>query len=150
MVGNNLNGFNIDSDSGVMTIASQLDREIRDHVDLVVTAVDNGVYAQTGSVMVSIDITDVNDNAPVIQTTTSVINVKEGMPIGSKIAKIDASDQDIGANGEIRFYIKNYDDKKVPFGINEKTGDISITQGNLFIYFIKNMFVFHIVRDENN
>ena len=111
----------------------QLDREIRDHVDLVVTAVDNGVYAQTGSVMVSIDITDVNDNAPVIQTTTTVINVKEGMLIGSKIAKIDASDQDIGANGEIRFGIKNYDDKMVPFDINDKTGDISVTQGNYYI-----------------
>ena len=82
---------------------------------MVVTAVDNGVYAQTGSVMVSIDITDVNDNTPVIQTSTTVINVKEGMPVGSKIAKIDASDQDIGANGEIRFSIKNHDDKMVPF-----------------------------------
>ena len=113
----------------------QLDREIRDHVDLVVTAVDNGVYTQTGSVMVSIDITDVNDNAPVIQTTTTVINVKEGMPIGSKIAKIDASDQDIGANGEIRFGIKNYDDKMLPFDINDKTGDISVTKGKLVILF---------------
>ena len=113
-------------------IKFQLDREIRDHVDLVVTAVDNGVYAQTGSVMVSIDITDVNDNTPVIQTSTTVINVKEGMPVGSKIAKIDASDQDIGANGEIRFSIKNHDDKMVPFDINEKTGDISITKGKLF------------------
>ena len=99
---------------------------------MVVTAVDNGVYAQTGSVMVSIDITDVNDNTPVIQTSTTVINVKEGMPVGSKIAKIDASDQDIGANGEIRFSIKNHDDKMLPFDINEKTGDISITKGKLF------------------
>ena len=82
-----------------------------------------------GSVMVSIDITDVNDNTPVIQTSTTVINVKEGMPVGSKIAKIDASDQDIGANGEIRFSIKNHDDEMVPFEINEKTGDISITKG---------------------
>ena len=82
-----------------------------------------------GSVMVSIDITDVNDNTPVIQTSTTVINVKEGMPVGSKIAKIDASDQDIGANGEIRFSIKNHDDEMIPFDINEKTGDISITKG---------------------
>lgn len=122
LAGNNLNGFSINSESGVMTIASQLDREKRDHVDMVVSAVDNGVYPKTGTVMVSIDITDVNDNAPVIQTLTSVINVKEGIPVGTTITKIDAKDQDIGPNGAIMFEIKTGQDT---FKINEKTGEIN-------------------------
>ena len=99
LLGNNLNGFNLDPQTGIMTIGSPLDRETRDHFDLIVNAVDNGNNPKTGSVTVSIDITDVNDNAPTIQTTNSVINVKEGLPIKTKFAKIDASDPDLNANG---------------------------------------------------
>ena len=125
LVGNNLNGLDIESESGMLTITSQLDREIRDRIDFVVSAVDGGVYANTGSVTVSIDITDVNDNAPVIHTTTSVISVKEGIAPGTKLTKIEASDADIGSNGDIRFRIKNNIDKF--FDIDTKSGDLFST-----------------------
>ncbi len=121
LVGNNINSFSVNSESGIMTLTSQLDREIRDKFELVVQAVDNGVYPKTGSVLVKIDIIDVNDNAPVITTTPSVINVKEGISIGTKIVKIDATDKDIGVNGELEFSMTNHEDV---FKINSKTGDI--------------------------
>ena len=125
LTGNNLNGFDLNAGTGIMTVTNQLDRETRDHVDLVVTAVDNGVNAKTGSVAVSIEIMDVNDNAPVIQTTAPVINVKEGIPIGSKVGKIDASDPDLGENGDIKFSLKSTTDI---FTIDSETGDLITTK----------------------
>ena len=89
---------------------------------MVVNAVDNGISPKTGSVTVSIDITDVNDNMPIIQTSSPVIMVKEGIPINSKFAKIDASDSDLGANGKVEFALKE----------NQDTFEIDKDSGQLF------------------
>ena len=83
---------------------------------------DNGISPKTGSVTVSIDITDVNDNMPIIQTSSPVIMVKEGIPINSKFAKIDASDSDLGANGKVEFALKE----------NQDTFEIDKDSGQLF------------------
>ena len=83
---------------------------------------DNGISPKTGSVTVSIDITDVNDNMPIIQTSSPVIMVKEGIPINSKFAKIDASDSDLGANGKVEFSLKE----------NQDTFEIDKDSGQLF------------------
>ena len=83
---------------------------------------DNGISPKTGSVTVSIDITDVNDNMPIIQTSSPVIMVKEGIQINSKFAKIDASDSDLGANGKVEFALKE----------NQDTFEIDKDSGQLF------------------
>lgn len=124
--GNNVNGFLLDPDTGIMTVGSKLDRESRDQVNLVVTAVDNGANAKkTGTVMVSIEITDVNDNTPVFQTTAVLVNVKEDIAVGTKIAKIDAVDPDEGQNGKITFSMIGGDiGVDDTFRIDSETGNL--------------------------
>ena len=47
--------------------------------------------------------------------------VKEGIPINSKFAKIDASDSDLGANGKVEFALKENQDM---FGIDKDSGQL--------------------------
>ena len=51
---------------------------------------------------VLIIITDINDNAPVLQPKTSSITIPENTAIGKDIAKFNASDADSGMNAQFR------------------------------------------------
>ena len=110
--GNHLKLFHVDQNTGVMTVNGPLDRETRSSIDLVVTAVDGGQpRALTGSASVTIDITDVNDNAPVFQTSAILVNVKEGTATNTNFYHIEASDPDLGMNGEITYSLKQDNDQ---------------------------------------
>uniref|UniRef100_A0ACB8EA14 Uncharacterized protein n=1 Tax=Sphaerodactylus townsendi TaxID=933632 RepID=A0ACB8EA14_9SAUR len=55
--------FAVDQE-GHVTVAKALDREVTQRYSLIVQASDEGLPAQTGSVTISIDLLDVNDNGP--------------------------------------------------------------------------------------
>ncbi len=112
--------FHLDSNTGILTLSSQLDRELRGRISLVVSAVDGGVPALTSSASITVDVLDENDNAPTFPTTTYLVNVQEGIPVGSNIFKVTASDADAGENGQFDFSLIGTED----FTINPKTGEL--------------------------
>ncbi|XP_061179423.1 protocadherin Fat 4-like [Saccostrea echinata] len=63
-ISNNAAPFQIDSDSGIVTVRNSLDRETTSRYDMVITAVDRGTPPLTGFLTLEIFLTDVNDNAP--------------------------------------------------------------------------------------
>ena len=84
------------------------------------TAVDGGSPQLTGTVDVVINVEDINDNPPSFPTTAILANVKENLPIGSKIRRIGAQDSDLGDNGRIEYSLKGTED----FKIDSDTGDL--------------------------
>ncbi|XP_041364065.1 cadherin-23-like [Gigantopelta aegis] len=56
--------FKINSATGLITRAGELDRESVDHYSLTVEVMDLGTPSRTGSVTISIDVTNVNDEPP--------------------------------------------------------------------------------------
>ena len=66
--GNDAGNFAIDAASGEITVAdgAELDFETTPSFDLEVTVVDAGVPQQSDTANITIDLTDVNDNAPVV------------------------------------------------------------------------------------
>ena len=56
--------FSINSESGVITTGSQLDREARESVELTVEATDGGSPSLSSRCTVVVDIIDYNDNDP--------------------------------------------------------------------------------------
>ncbi|XP_075441546.1 cadherin-7 isoform X2 [Ascaphus truei] len=90
--------FNIDANSGLITIAKPLDRETNAVHNITVLAIENQNPAQIGKGFVGISILDINDNAPEFAMEYET-NVCENSPPGQVIQKISAVDKDEPSSG---------------------------------------------------
>ncbi|XP_077135758.1 protocadherin Fat 1 isoform X2 [Ranitomeya variabilis] len=103
--GNDDSCFTIDMDNGWIQILSPLDRELKDLYTLNVTAYDLGIPQKSAWRLVDIGVLDANDNPPEFLQESYVVEVKENEEGNQAIIKIEASDNDLGANGEVRYSI---------------------------------------------
>ncbi|XP_071495031.1 protocadherin Fat 1-like [Diadema antillarum] len=101
--GDPYNHFAIESNSGTIYVANQLDREVKDSYRLNVTATD-GLFADTTQVVITV--TDINDNSPVCLQTLYTENIRENLPVGHYILHVTATDADIGSNAEITYTLE--------------------------------------------
>ena len=86
--------FTIDGVQGTIRVARMLDREKTARYELVAFAVDKGDPELSTSVIITVDIDDVNDNAPQFDMGVLHLYVKENSPIGTCIGQISAVDPD--------------------------------------------------------
>ncbi|VDI43616.1 Hypothetical predicted protein, partial [Mytilus galloprovincialis] len=107
--------------SGALYVAKQLDRETRDHYQLTVVATDNGADRRSSAVNVTINVLDNNDNKPLFVNTTYSMTIKENSPAHSVIGSVSATDEDIGRNAEISYFLVTGHDK---FMMDVQTGEI--------------------------
>lgn len=75
--GNTNSDFRIDSVTGVISVAKQLDREARSSYSLVVQAADRGSSPRVDRTTVNIVLLDVNDCSPVFELSPYTVNVLE-------------------------------------------------------------------------
>ncbi|XP_069076011.1 cadherin-7 [Pleurodeles waltl] len=94
--------FNIDANSGVITIAKPLDRETNAVHNITVLAMESQNPTQIGRGIVAITILDINDNAPEFAMDYETTVCENALP-GQVIQKISAVDKDEPSNGH-RFY----------------------------------------------
>ena len=99
-----------------------LDRETKDFYQFNISAKDGGDSSRYGYLLLSIDITDVNDNPPTFDPSEYVTQVREGEKVGTSVIRVEASDDDIGDNAEIFYSII---DSSGQFTIDERTGVIT-------------------------
>ncbi len=87
--------FSVNSTDGTITVAdgATIDREAVASYTLEVTADDQGSPPQTASAVMTLRISDVNDNAPVI-TSSDLVDVSEGQ---SDVLELTATDADATA-----------------------------------------------------
>ncbi|KAI3375372.1 hypothetical protein L3Q82_021865 [Scortum barcoo] len=111
--------------SGVIRTAlgpGDMDREQREHYQVVIEAKDMAGQrgGLTGTTVVNITLTDVNDNPPrFIQNITKVVELRlysiyqfrvpESAKSGTPVGRIKATDRDIGKNAEMYFTIVSGD-----------------------------------------
>lgn len=118
--------FSIDRDTGVISTAQALDHEEIQQHKLRVRVVDGGVPALSSDVIVMIDVTDLNDNAPVFTEHTYRTTVSELAPRGHFITQVQASDADSSDSDNLQFsFISGNEDMK--FSIDKRTGAIIIS-----------------------
>jgi len=79
--GNNGGAFEIHNKSGLITVAAKLDREKTEKYILVVKATDTGLKSVTHNA--TIEVTDVNDNAPEFTQASYSKNIRENLPPGT-------------------------------------------------------------------
>uniref|UniRef100_A0A663EW63 Cadherin domain-containing protein n=1 Tax=Aquila chrysaetos chrysaetos TaxID=223781 RepID=A0A663EW63_AQUCH len=108
--------FQLDAETGAITLLRSLDFEEGDSHELEVQAEDGGGLSDTAKV--AITVTDVNDNAPELTVSSSLSAISEDAPPGTVVALLHVQDRDSGANGEVRCSL----DGGVPFRLRSSQG----------------------------
>ncbi|XP_072807836.1 protocadherin alpha-11-like [Vicugna pacos] len=86
-----------------LVLDSSLDRESVANYELVVTARDGGSPSLSATASVSVDVADVNDNAPTFAQPEYTVFVKENNPPGCHIFTVSARDADAQENALVSY-----------------------------------------------
>nr|XP_057915926.1 cadherin-7-like isoform X2 [Doryrhamphus excisus] len=104
--------FSVEPKTGVIrTALPNMDRETRDQYVLVIQAKDmvGQMGGLSGTTSVTVTLTDVNDNPPRFPHKVNQYTVLESLPVQSVVARIKASDADVGPNAEMDYRIMDGD-----------------------------------------
>lgn len=113
-----------------LKLVKTLDRETLDKVELLILAKDNGVPIRTGTLTVSVNVVDENDNKPVFDDEVLNITVTEDIAIGKEIIKLQAVDKDAGKNGEVTYMLAEQQENYIldHFAVDRNSGSLTVAQ----------------------
>ncbi|XP_045444888.1 protocadherin Fat 1 isoform X1 [Pipistrellus kuhlii] len=100
-----------------------LNREVRDHYALVVKAVEKNTNAEARAA-VRVQVLDTNDLRPLFSPTSYSVSLPENTALRASIARVSATDADIGTNGEFYYSFKERTDM---FAIHPTSGVVVLT-----------------------
>ena len=124
--------FAVNSTSGVVRIVKSLNREQQARYNLTVIATDGGAPGREKSAHahIIIVIVDVNDNSPVVSDIVPghVIKIPENAVIGNPLARVIASDADVGENARLRFSIVGNSSWNGTFTVNSASGEVILNR----------------------
>ncbi|XP_065814557.1 protocadherin alpha-8 isoform X29 [Labrus bergylta] len=111
-----------------LVLKKSLDREQKKEHLLILTAVDGGKPQRSGTLNVSIVVLDINDNRPTFSQDTYQIEIYENVSVGTTVTRVNATDQDEGANGEIEYRLSKALARKVYeiFELDSSSGIIKL------------------------
>ncbi|XP_072236892.1 protocadherin-17 isoform X3 [Leuresthes tenuis] len=115
-----------------LVIQRPLDREERSHHTLILSATDGGEYPRSGTMQINVKVIDSNDNSPVFDQPTYVVEIPENSTPGKVLIDLNATDPDEGNNGQIVYSFSGYAPERIRelFSIDSRTGIIKI-QGEI-------------------
>ncbi|XP_036837985.1 protocadherin-17-like isoform X2 [Oncorhynchus mykiss] len=115
-----------------LVIQRPLDREERNHHTLILTATDGGEYPRSGTMQINVKVIDSNDNSPVFEQPSYVVEIPENSPPGKVLIDLNATDPDEGSNGQVVYSFSGYAPDRIRelFSIDSRTGVIKI-QGEI-------------------
>ncbi len=91
-----------------------LDRERESEYNISVTCADEGVPSLSSSVTLSLQISDVNDNAPVFDKSSYEASVQENNTPGLSIFTVKARDADFNQNARVSYILEDSSVNGVP------------------------------------
>ena len=122
--GNTDSCFTIDMETGLISVFLPIDREKRDRYLLNLTIFDLGLPQKTAWRLLSVYIEDANDNAPqFLQEGGYKIVIPENTAIGTEVIQVEATDKDLGPNGEIVYSVLTI---TTQFSINSTNGIVYV------------------------
>ncbi|XP_062851759.1 protocadherin alpha-3-like [Trichomycterus rosablanca] len=111
-----------------LILQKQLDRESNPSHRILLTTLDGGNPPKTGTIQITVDVLDINDNSPVFIKDSYSAKIVENAPIGTTVIQVNATDLDDGLNGEV-FYVFGHevdDDVRGLFYLDPITGELVI------------------------
>ncbi|XP_030251895.1 protocadherin alpha-2-like isoform X28 [Sparus aurata] len=114
--------------SAELVLQKALDREKQPVITLILTAVDGGKPARSGTLQINVNVIDANDNTPIFSKSLYKVRVQENAAQGSVIIKLNATDLDEGMNSKIlySFIKRGISDRSNIFDLNSETGEITV------------------------
>ncbi|XP_075902646.1 protocadherin beta-16-like [Nelusetta ayraudi] len=110
-----------------MVLQKALDREHQEHISLLLTAVDGGQPRKSGTMQITVNVLDANDNAPIFTKPVYKAILTENSPRGTSVITVSASDKDKGSNGDVTYGVsKSKRRLSELFQIDRKTGEITL------------------------
>ena len=113
-------------------VKKQLDRETKDNYQITVLAKDGGNTVHTGSVVITVIVTDVNEFAPKFSKDLYNITIEEDTDAGLVILKLNATDHDSDQNGLVSYRIYEHQPNAAEimeyFTVEETTGEVKLKQ----------------------
>ena len=125
--------FSMNEKTGRITTTNVLDREYLSNFSFLVLAINPGFPSLTGTANVTVEVADVNDNAPMFIFPTddnSTITAPLSGPIGYVICRAAAEDADFGVNSKIEYSIAK-GNTQGDLKINSTTGVIALNVDKL-------------------
>ncbi|XP_033977195.1 protocadherin-20 [Trematomus bernacchii] len=116
--------FNIDPNTGQLSVSAILDRERQDAHTLTVFAEDSGSPPLESAATVSIQVLDQNDNAPVFITPHFIFFMPENVKLFAQVGRVKVTDPDEGANGNTELHVVS---SSGPFVLDNTLGTLHTT-----------------------
>ncbi|XP_049441906.1 protocadherin alpha-2-like isoform X18 [Epinephelus fuscoguttatus] len=111
-----------------LTVDGPLDRETVSQYSVTITATDEGSPPLSSTAVITVDISDINDNAPRFPEANISIYIRENSKVGDVIARTTAQDADADENAKLTYSLMDNHPKGFPIStvvnINSETGDI--------------------------
>uniref|UniRef100_A0A8V5GQF3 Cadherin EGF LAG seven-pass G-type receptor 2 n=1 Tax=Melopsittacus undulatus TaxID=13146 RepID=A0A8V5GQF3_MELUD len=124
--GNTRGHFYIDAQTGALDVVTPLDYEVSKEFTLRIRAQDGGRPPLSNiSGLVTVQVLDVNDNAPIFVSTPFQATVLENVPLGYSVIHVQAIDADSGDNSRLVYTLLETG-AGFPFAINNSTGWIVV------------------------
>uniref|UniRef100_UPI00358F82CA protocadherin-1-like isoform X2 n=1 Tax=Myxine glutinosa TaxID=7769 RepID=UPI00358F82CA len=116
-----------------LRVDEKLDREQQKEFQLVLRATDGGNPSpKEASEVLRVIVADVNDHAPVFHRGAEIrVQIKEGVPIGTEVIRLNATDEDAGEYGRVSY---KFDTRlSLPrsvslFAIDSETGVVTVAK----------------------
>ncbi|XP_067889067.1 protocadherin-16-like [Heterodontus francisci] len=112
--------FSIDRTSGKLRVIGSLSYEMVPRYDLKIVAKDSGAPQLSSTFTLVIHIQDESDNAPIFDTLTYRVEVKEGTPVNTRFLQVRALSQD-SKDIHITYHLRS-DGDSTNFGIVPESG----------------------------
>ncbi|XP_026135717.1 protocadherin alpha-3-like isoform X3 [Carassius auratus] len=114
-----------------LVVNGPLDRERASEYNVIISATDEGTPPLSSTSVITVHVSDVNDNAPRFPEPVINVYVKENSQIGAVIHTVSAFDPDVGDNARITYSLLE-SSKSGPvtsmININSESGDIHSLQ----------------------
>ena len=117
--------FELNLNTGKLTINKELDYEKAPEYLLNITARDKGLLYRETSIIYRVQLVDINDNDPAFTKDSDEVYIEENSRVGTFIYQAIAIDKDSGNNAIIRYSIASESEGKRKFKINENSGIIT-------------------------
>ncbi|ESN97283.1 hypothetical protein HELRODRAFT_178411 [Helobdella robusta] len=105
-----------------------LDRESVETIQLMITAVDGGMSPRTGTLIINVNVQDINDNKPIFERYQYNISLDEETSYRKPVLKVRATDGDAGVNGKVMYELSRPSQTLYSslFKINAESGELTV------------------------
>uniref|UniRef100_A0A8C6QNB5 FAT atypical cadherin 2 n=1 Tax=Nannospalax galili TaxID=1026970 RepID=A0A8C6QNB5_NANGA len=122
--GNEEGCFDIELETGLLTVAAALDYETTNFYVLNVTVYDLGTPQKSSWKLLTVTVNDWNDNPPRFPPGGYQLTVSEDTEVGTTIAKLQTEDADSEDNSRVRYTLLSPTEK---FSLHPLTGELVVT-----------------------